>query len=565
MRHARSLTLLILSLAALLVLPASAADDRVAEVYAKGSVLVFEPTLEFDTVQLTVRGPKRTLTQDVFPFGRAFVWDALANDVRRPDGAYTFHLQVQPLIDKEARELVAASREKGNEDEVFVRLCEERRLPAEPITQSGYFHLLEGQVILGGPAEEEGEKPPPPPDIDGRLAARGRDVSAGLEVLPEADFVILDDLIVDGSACIGFDCVNGESFGFDTIRLKENNLRIKFDDTSTAASYPRNDWQLTANDSANGGASKFSIDDISGGRTPFTVEASAPSNSLYVDDSGRVGFGTSTPYVELHTVDGDTPTVRLEQTGASGFAPQSWDVAGNETNFFVRDVTSGSTLPFRIRPGASSSSLYIDSDDDIGIGTASPSEDIHIVRNSVPVGVKLENSADGRDWSFKLSGSGFAINEESEASTLLLRDSGEMRVGNNGTEMMVLQTDGDLIIDGTLTENSNVHAKQDFQPVDPNAVLERLAALEVTTWSFKRDPTVRHMGPTAQDFRASFGLGEFEDKLAPVDVRGVTLAAVQALYQQLQNQAEQLDALRAENATLVERLTALETAGVAAP
>ncbi len=40
-----------------------------------------------------------------------------------------------------------------------------------------------------------------------------------------ADQVILDDLIVDGSACIGFDCVNGESFGFDTLRLKENNLR----------------------------------------------------------------------------------------------------------------------------------------------------------------------------------------------------------------------------------------------------------------------------------------------------------------------------------------------------
>ena len=86
-----------------------------------------------------------------------------------------------------------------------------------------------------------------------------------------ADFLINDDLIVDGSACVGFDCVNGESFGFDTIRLKEHNLRIKFDDTSVAASFPRNDWQLTANESANGGASKFSIDDITGGRTPFAL------------------------------------------------------------------------------------------------------------------------------------------------------------------------------------------------------------------------------------------------------------------------------------------------------
>ena len=39
------------------------------------------------------------------------------------------------------------------------------------------------------------------------------------------------------------------SFGFDTIVLKENNLRIFFDDTSTSASFPRNDWRIIANDS----------------------------------------------------------------------------------------------------------------------------------------------------------------------------------------------------------------------------------------------------------------------------------------------------------------------------
>ena len=60
-----------------------------------------------------------------------------------------------------------------------------------------------------------------------------------------ADFVIADDLIVQGSACVGLDCVNNEPFGFDTIKLKENNLRIKFEDTSVAP-FPTNDWQLTA-------------------------------------------------------------------------------------------------------------------------------------------------------------------------------------------------------------------------------------------------------------------------------------------------------------------------------
>src|SRR5690606_21971479 len=117
---------------------------------------------------------------------------------------------------------------------------------------------------------------------------------------------------------VGFDCVNNESFGFDTIRLKENNIRIKFEDTSTGT-YPSNDWQLTANDSTSGGLNRFSIEDVSGAKVPFTVEANAPDNSIYIDSSGKVGFRTATPVLDLHVTTGNTPALRFEQTNASGF------------------------------------------------------------------------------------------------------------------------------------------------------------------------------------------------------------------------------------------------------
>jgi len=216
-------------------------------------------------------------------------------------------------------------------------------------------------------------------------------VTAAVEESADKDQVILDDLIVDGSACVGLDCVNGESFGFDTIRMKENNTRLKFEDTSTGT-FPSVDWQLTANDSANGGANRFSIDDITNGRTPFTVEANAPSHSLYVDDGGRIGIGTNTPVVQLHVKDGNTPTLRLEQDGSSGFAAQTWDVAGNETNFFVRDATNGSTLPFRIRPGAPSSSIDVAADGDVGIGTSSPDASLDIEGSSGNEGIRVTDT-----------------------------------------------------------------------------------------------------------------------------------------------------------------------------
>ncbi|UBM60841.1 tail fiber domain-containing protein [Marinilongibacter aquaticus] len=166
------------------------------------------------------------------------------------------------------------------------------------------------------------------------------------------DQVIADDLIVQFSLCVGVDCVNGENFGADTFRMKENNLRIHADDTSNSSSFPNNDWRLVFNDQSNGGANKFTIEDATAGRSIMTIEAGGPNNSLYVDNAGNIGRKTSNPALDFHTVNGNTPGIRLEQDGSSGFTPQTWDLAGNEANFFVRDVTNGSKLPFRIFPNS---------------------------------------------------------------------------------------------------------------------------------------------------------------------------------------------------------------------
>ncbi|MCP9767752.1 tail fiber domain-containing protein [Lacihabitans sp. LS3-19] len=175
-----------------------------------------------------------------------------------------------------------------------------------------------------------------------------------------ADIVHGDDVIIGGSLCVGQDCVNGESFGFDTQRLKENNLQIHFDDTSVSSSFPKNDWRIIINDSANGGASYFAVEDATAGNRPFYLAAGSGANALYVSSSGgNVGLGTSSPAMELQITDGDSPTIRLEQSSSSGFTPQTWDIAGNETNFFIRDASNGSKLPFKIFPNSPTGSIEI--------------------------------------------------------------------------------------------------------------------------------------------------------------------------------------------------------------
>jgi trimeric autotransporter adhesin len=84
-------------------------------------------------------------------------------------------------------------------------------------------------------------------------------------------------------------------------------------------------------------------------------------------------------------------------------------------------------------------------------------------------------------------------------------------------------------------------------------VLKRLSRLPVTTWRYKSEKGhIRHMGPTAQDFKAAFGLGTDDKHIGSIDEDGVNTAAIQALYALSQRQQRTLDA-QAERITRLER------------
>ncbi len=304
------------------------------------------------------------------------------------NGQYTYELRFTTVQLMDLKQRAAAAANEGVMDENG--RTSRGRSSVQSVVQSGSFALQNGTLYVGNETEPSSRPAGSPKSFDknppqlrspgipsGNTLNRLRNHRLSLFSMP--DQVIADDLIVQGSACVGLDCVNNESFGFDTIRLKENNTRIKFDDTSTAPGFPNHDWQLTANDSASGGANKFSIEEITAATVPFTITGNAPTNSIFVASTGKVGFRTSTPALDLHITTGDTPANRYEQTTSGGFGAQTWDIGANEANFFVRDVTGGSRLPFRIRPGAPTSSIDINASGNVGVGTSSPSVRLQVV------------------------------------------------------------------------------------------------------------------------------------------------------------------------------------------
>ncbi|HSG40658.1 MAG TPA: tail fiber domain-containing protein, partial [Thermoanaerobaculia bacterium] len=393
------------------------------------------------------------------------------------------------------------------------------------------------------------------------------------------DQVVPDDLIVDGKGCIGLGCGNNEAFGPEALLIKQSVVRLRFEDTSAQAGFPARDWQLTANDSASGGANKFSIEDITGAKVPFTVTAGAATNSVFVDSTGRVGFRTSTPVLDLHVSTSNTPGMRLEQNNSGGFTAQTWDIAGNEANFFVRDVTGGSRLPFRIRPGAPTSSIDISADGDVGIGTASPDVKLHVESSgagSTDGKVLIENTnvtVVSRE-ALELQNDGGPVVMIFKDSTAAARwvngTSGENFLMNNqanaGVEFTLTGT-GSLTIAGTLTQGSSRDTKTDIAALDPQDVLSRVSNLPVALWSYKTENGVRHFGPMAEDFHQAFGLGEDDKHIAPGDAAGIALAAVQGLNKVVQEKDKEIGDLRQRNTDLEKRLADLEAlvANLAAP
>lgn len=408
MKHPRTFALM--TFAVLLMAGLSSAafgqsnDGNLANVVGGGASVRFDVLVQNAGVSMTITAPDgRSFTKE-YKAGGSPGFDF--GDRSLPDGTYGYELRLRPALTPAQREALREAR--GKDDDPEAERAGRKRPVLPNMIQSGAFSLINGQVVVGGLSENQrtGKATVPsaskPTVTSGNgevassnTASRLRNHRASLLSSFMFDIVHADDVIIQGSLCVGLDCVSGESFGFDTIRLKENNTRIKFEDTSVG-SFPTNDWQLTANDSASGGASKFSIEDITGSKVPFTIRGGAATNSIFVDSTGRLGLRTSTPVLDIHAATSNTPAMRLEQNNSGGFTAQTWDIGANEANFFVRDVTSGSRLPFRIRPGAPTSSVDISSTGEVGIGTASPNTALEVngvIRQGVTNGISIGSDA----------------------------------------------------------------------------------------------------------------------------------------------------------------------------
>jgi len=291
----------------------------------------------------------------------------------------------------------------------------------------------------------------------------------------------------------------------------------------------------------NGIANNASQSAIAGGRSNKVGTA---SHSSAIGGGFNNGIAANSPYATIPGGDNNQATNRAFAAGTRAKA--------NHTGAFVwadsfnADFASTSSNQFLIRAQGG-----------VGIGTSAPGN---------PLTVEGSGTTNGGVTGFpevmarfkRTGASHTAISIDAETgrdAVLYLAENGQAKWGlrhdadqeheldirysftsASSIQALRLTTNGTLITAGPVNPPSDRHVKTGFESVNARQVLEKLASLPMAKWAYTNSPSIRHIGPVAQDFHAAFGVGSDDKHIATVDADGVALAAIQGLNQKVEQE-----------------------------
>ena len=333
------------------------------------------------------------------------------------------------------------------------------------------------------------------------------------------------------------------------------------------------------------GGNQNGLDFFAGGvsRLSLTPEGNlglgdaGPQSALTVRRTFAGGRGA-----ELSLVNGAASTEGNEAAINFGLEGSSYNGDNANAQIKARLVNGGNSATDLVLGtwdgGAFGDRLHVRYDGNIGIGTAAPAARTTIsgeFSGNQGIGLHVLGLASGGavlsleqqgvySWGLGMGPSAsrlsfFSNRYPGRAGTEVMSISANGFVGiGNPTPNAPLQVINAICNGNIWVNSSDRQLKEDFTPIDPLEVLEKVAAMPVQSWVYKSQPGERHIGPIAQDFHAAFGLNGADDKhISTIDEGGVALAAIQGLNRRLEEELRKRDA---ENAALKAELAEIRKA-----
>ncbi len=306
---------------------------------------------------------------------------------------------------------------------------------------------------------------------------------------------------------------------------------------------------------------------------PFSLA----TRGMNVRASGAAGIGTpafaDNVTLALGSVAGGIPNLLFRNANNFNWGMGSFEGAGTFGDFTL--TRSGLDTPYIVR-GGTGDTLLNSGAGNVGIGMSTPpAVRLHVRQATNSNGIIRIDSglsapqystvgfADrgNQIWSCGLRPDGmFGIDRDGINTMLQIDQTGRVGIGGAvPTGGRQLNVAGGAFCTGAVWTNAcDKNLKEDFVEVNSEEILNKVANMDITTWRYKGTDKV-HMGPTAQDFRAAFGLGENDTSIGTVDADGVSLAAIKGLNARLLSKDATINDLKVR----LEKLEALVAAQAA--
>jgi len=267
-------------------------------------------------------------------------------------------------------------------------------------------------------------------------------------------------------------------------------------------------------------------------RENIVIEENAPQNQLYMDSTGRIGFGTSTPANDFHitSINGE---IRLEDTNDATWDIQEW---AGDMQF---DLISS---PFGDTPGVK---FHVGGNGNVGIGVTAPTAGLHMFKNDglARVIVHEGNGVSALRTLFHMINNG-PVNTQHETGNVVWRQQFQdnayalTRDGTGGNEMTIIAGSGNMTIRGSLfTGGPSCGAGCDavFEPdFDLESIEEHAAAM----WSAGFLPAIGSTLPN-EPINMTEKMGGVLNELEKAHIY------IEQLHQELAQQKEQLQRIEA--------------------
>jgi len=369
------------------------------------------------------------------------------------------------------------------------------------------------------------------------------------------DTVIAANLITAGKACIGDQCVNGEAFGTEVVKIKDFfDPWIKLEQTATGATAV---WYIIGNETGyhlnQNGIFNSGV---------FNIAPNAPTSTLNITATGQVAVGNA------------NPVQRFEVQGTGSTFAQVKGTAGGNAGLHL---VSGATCPggqplcndMVVKNNAVDNSFTIDnpngaehlrlmSDGRLAINTPNP---LHVFTatfanssymNLISLGGNAGQifTAVGHEAVTRLNaGDGsFVWENPNGTERMRITQSGLVGIGTtNPTQPLMMGSGAYVSAGGVWTDASSRTFKDHISKLSLSAAKNAFAKLQPVTFVYKASPNEKHVGFIAEDV-PDLVAREGRKSIAPMDILAVMTKVVQ-------DQQKTIDDLKARLAKLEALMT----------